>query len=100
MSQPDSKKVSPRHRLLCYYFVIEYELRSVGVKKHRNEAWKEGEPAGRFLTNTASTVCYQKQLISGQERPSSERPHDHSLGQPIQGKEKGRRYPLVSFSHW
>lgn len=100
MSQPDSKKVSPRHRLLCYNFVIEYELRGVGVKKkHRNEAWKEGEPAGRFLTNTAST-CYQKQLISDQERPSSERPHDHSLGQPIQGKEKGRSYPLVSFSHW
>lgn len=84
----------------CYYFVKE--PRGVGVKnkiKHRNEAWKEGELTGGFLTNTASTR-YQKQLIFDQERPSSERPHGHSLGQLTQGTEKGRRYPLLPFPHW
>lgn len=102
MSQHDSKNVGPRHRLLCCYFVKEYEPRGVGVKnktKHRNEAWKEGELTGGFLTNMASTR-YQKQPIFDQERTSSERPHGHSLGQLTQGTEKGRRYPLVPFPHW
>lgn len=55
--------MSLRHRCLCYYFVIEYDLRGARVKEHRNEAWKDGECTGVFLTHAANT-CYPKQWTS------------------------------------